>query len=715
MSREPPFADWLGPARRRAAGEVVLLGAPLALALAALAWVAAGALAAAGVVVAGGIALAWAAARRVRRFDRDWLVRRLNARETQLEDSAGLVFAETELSPLQRLQADRIAARIAAIDPVTLADTWSQRRIALAWGLGAMALAGIAFWAMQRSAPPPLAPVAQRTPAAPGAPRLTGQRVRIVPPAYTGLPARYADSLDVRAPAGSRIAWTFAFDPQPAAAALQLVGGQRLPLARSAEGWSGSLRLDSPALYRLTAVGMRAEQPAHRLEPVADEPPQVRAIEPASGLVMITPGQRSWRVVFEASDDYAVDPLARLTVTSAIGEGENVRFAERSQTVTGAAASGGDPRRRRFTIDLPLAAYGLQPGSDLVAQLTVADTRTPGPQAVRGPGVILRWPAAQAAEAEGLDLMAKQQMPAYFRSQRQVIIDTEALIKQRRSLGADEFMMRSDTIGVDQRLLRLRYGQFVGMEAEETPRPPLPTSDKDGAEAEPEHYDGDGHDHGHDHGDDHRSGPESPVFGDLGNITAEYGHVHDESEAATLLDPDTRALLKAALDAMWEAELNLRSGRPEAALPFENKALGYIKQIQQATRIYLPRMGAQQPPIDLARRLTGKREGIIGSGAQLTPFVIEDAVPATAWRALAAPGMIDLAGLEAWVRSNSARIGDPLGVLAAIDALRSQPGSRAVREKLRGQLWTVLTRPPAQVRRRGDGGVLGRRYTGGLR
>lgn len=702
MSREVRFHDWVRPARRRAALDRVLVGAPPVIVLAALAWAMGGVLLALGVFIAAAAVLAWSAARLMARLDRGWLVRRLNAREASLEDSAALLFAESQLAPLERLQAERIAARIETIDPASLADGWSQRRIALAWGLGALALGGIALWQAQASAPPPLAPAAQTTAAAPGEPRLTGQRVRIVPPAYTGLPARYADSLDIRAPLGSRIEWTLAFTPQPDAAALQLVGGQRIPLALGDEGWSGSLRLDVPSLYRVTAAGLRAAQPSHRLEPIADEPPQVRVVEPASGLVTMQPGQRSWRIVFEASDDYAVDRLARLTLTTAIGEGENVRFSERSQTVTGT----GDPRRRRFVIDLPLASFGLQPGSDLVAQLTIADTRTPGPQVVRGPGVILRYPAPRPAEAEGLDMMAKQQMPAYFRSQRQVIIDTEALIKQRRNLSADDFMVRSDTIGVDQRLLRLRYGQFVGMEAEETPRPPMPTADKD-APAEPEHYDGDGHDHG--------AAPENPVFGDLGNITAEYGHVHDESEAATLLDPDTRALLKAALDAMWEAEVNLRTGKPEAALPFENKALDYIKQVQQATRIYLPRIGSQQPPIDTARRLTGKREGIVGGGAQLTPFVIEDAVPATAWRALAQPGAIDLDGLGGWVRANMARIGEPLTVLAAIDALRNDPASRALRDKLRAQLWTVLTRPPAQVRRRSDGGTTGQRYMQGLR
>jgi hypothetical protein len=90
-------------------------------------------------------------------------------------------------------------------------------------------------------------------------------------------------------------------------------------------------------------------------------------------------------------------------------------------------------------------------------------------------------------------------------------------------------------------------------------------------------------------------------------------------------------------------------------------------------------------------------------------------VPATAWRALAAPGAIDLAGLEQWVRANSLRLRDPLAVLAAIDALRAQPEARAAREGLRAQLWTVLTRPPAGVRRRSDGGTLGQRYMQGLR
>ncbi|KPF65576.1 hypothetical protein IP79_00005, partial [Porphyrobacter sp. AAP60] len=132
MSHEVRFEDWLRPARRRAMGDVVLVGSPLVLVFAALGWTLGGVILAAGALGVGAIVLGWTATRRANRLDRDWLSRRLNAREAQLEDSAALLFAETDLAPVERLQANRIAARIMAIDPASLADSWSWRRIAVA-------------------------------------------------------------------------------------------------------------------------------------------------------------------------------------------------------------------------------------------------------------------------------------------------------------------------------------------------------------------------------------------------------------------------------------------------------------------------------------------------------------------------------------------------------------------------------------------------------
>ncbi len=68
--------------------------------------------------------------------------------------------------------------------------------------------------------------------------------------------------------------------------------------------------------------------------------------------------------------------------------------------------------------------------------------------------------------ATGLDGLMQQVLPAYFRSQRQIIIDAEKLIGDKRILSKDTFQKRSDAIGVDQHTLRLRYGQFLGEEDE---------------------------------------------------------------------------------------------------------------------------------------------------------------------------------------------------------------------------------------------------------
>src|SRR5690606_28113130 len=213
------------------------------------------------------------------------------------------------------------------------------------------------------------------------------------------------------------------------------------------------------------------------------------------------------------------------------------------------------------------ADFGLQRGEDLVARLEVLDNRAPQPQLARSASVILRWPPEPVTGADGLDGLARQVLPAYFRSQRQIIIDAEALLKEQPQLAPDEFERRSDTIGVDQRLLRLRYGQFLGEESEGGRAPPtsdLPTSDlpADGstdAHAHDDHDDGGASGtpppdaHGHDHGGD-PAAPAAAGFGEIGNVLETFGHTHDIAEAATLLDPQTRETLRAALREMWQSE-----------------------------------------------------------------------------------------------------------------------------------------------------------------
>lgn len=712
MSADLLVSRWTQPARLRGAWNDVLLWSPAVVVAGALAWRWGGGLALCLATILGTAILAGVAFRRTRRFDRRWLIRRLDADRPEAEDSADLLFAdEAGLGRLQRLQQERLRRRLTEDDAAALKPAWSTHRIGASWTAGLLLAAAILLWPAGDGGA--LLP-GDETPAAAGdaatQPRLLSQRLRIVPPAYTGLPAREQAGLDVRAPQGSRLIWLLRFAPDPEGASLTFHNGERLDFAREGGSWNATRLLTSSTLYRLTVTGAGGKlPPLHRLEAVADAPPQIKLLQPDRILSLMTPGQRTWSPSFEVTDDYGVATAGQLRITVTQGEGENITFRETMASVRGT----GTARRKSFTANLNLAALGLDRGGDLVVHLTASDNRSPGPQTVRGPSLILRWPADLGQEAGGLEGMMKTVLPAYFRSQRQIIIDAEALIKERRQLANERFLDRSDAIGVDQRLLRLRYGQFLGEEAEGG-SPPPPTNDVVEEDADGAAPAGDDHDHGH---AGEEGGAAQPGFGASADVLEEFGHTHDESEAATLLDPDTRATLKQALDQMWQSELHLRQGDPAGALPYAYKALGFIKEVQQAERIYLARVGPELPPIDPARRLTGDRAGLERRALAPTAREAADEAPAALWRALESPlggRALPLDATERWLRVNEGRVPDPLAILAAIDAVRRDPACTGCRRTLRGLLWTALSRPTPAVQRRQQS-TAGRRYLDALR
>lgn len=654
---------------------------------------------------------------RARRLDRQWLVRRLDAHPVA-QDSADLLFADTAtLNPLQQLQRDRISRTLLAAMP-DLRTPWPRRWLVASW-LGGLLVAVLAVGWPAPGAPLPVLPGT----AAPEAsvalpPRLQSARLQIRAPAYTGQAARTQTSLDAKVVQGSALDWSLRFTAQPSKAALQLHDGTRIALRRDGEAWVAQWNASRPTLYRIVTEPALSAPRLYRLNVIPDRPPSVRVIAPDRTLMLAAPGQRQWTLQFEASDDFGVAASAELALTLAQGSGENITFREQRIALTGT----GPATQRRFARTLDLAALGAGPGNDVIAQLHVRDNHTPTPQAAQSTSLILRLPSEEQVLGADLEGMVKKTLPAYFRSQRQIIIDAEALIKQRATLSAEEFVKRSDAIGVDQRILRLRYGQFLGEESEGAPKAPptsdsLPTSDTPAADHDDDHAHApataqDSHDD-HDHGA--AKADAAPVFGAATDVLSEYGHTHDHAEAATLLDPETRAILKAALDQMWSSEGELRQGRPERALPFANKALEFIKKVQQAERIYLARVGPELPPIDEGRRMGGDRADLGSRTLAISPVAAPDPAIVAVWQQLAdtrnAP---DLDVLSQWLGRNERRLADPLSLAAAIEELRLQPDCIACRGTLRAQLWRALLRPLPQVERRAAPDPMAQRYLDAL-
>ncbi|MCX2893173.1 hypothetical protein ORG27_06235 [Stenotrophomonas lactitubi] len=705
-------------ARRRRAAVTLLLGLPWALAATALALRLSGFDSACVVATVSLIVIAAVATARARQLDRRWLQRRLDASGAS-EDSADLLFADVAaLNPLQQRQRTHVLAALERNLP-ELRPRWPRRAVVLGW-IGGIAVAGLALGWPHNAAPGTAALATPQGSSQAGPLRLQSTRLHIDAPAYTGQPTRTQNALDAKVAADSRLSWSLRFDRAPSKAWLQFHDGRRLPLREHDGEWQAQDVARTPLLYRVVSEPALADTRLHRLDVVADRAPTVRVIDPAASLVLGTPGQRQWTLRFEASDDHGVLAQATLSITTTQGSGENITFVRRSVTLNGS----GEATARRFAHTLDLAALGAQPGNDVIAQLEVRDNHAPTAQVGRSSSVILRLPSTEAVLGAELEGRIKKTLPAYFRSQRQIIIDAEALIRERRGVPADAFVKRSDAIGVDQRILRLRYGQFLGEESEGAPKPPptsdLPTSDTPAADAHDDDHD---HDHGtqagahddHDHGGAANGSDTPPVFGSATDVLSEYGHTHDHAEAATLLDPQTRATLKAALDQMWSAEGELRQGRPEQALPFAYKALAFIKQVQQAERIYLARVGPELPPIDESRRLSGDRAGLASRELPLTARTPPDPAVVEAWQRLGdEDGTPDLDMLAAWQQRNSAVLPDALDLAAAIEQLRIEPGCTECRQRLRAQLWRALQRPLPQVMRRSAADAMGQRYLDAL-
>jgi hypothetical protein len=714
--------QWHAAARARRAAIVVAFALPWLLALLALAWRFPSPWTYAGCALAA-IAMGAIAWRRAQRADARWFARRLDARRADMEDSAALLFARETGTALQALQRERLRARIAASSPTDLRDPWPRRTLALSAMSALIAIAGVTLWPAPRGpGAQPEAATAARSTSHPALPAIVASRLEIRPPAYTGLPRRAQAGLAASAVAGSTLHWALRFAPQPASAALEFHDGRTVTLQPRDGAWSASMRIDRSMLYRIVLPTPLPETQSilHRIDVIADAPPVLRTLRPTRNLSVLTPGQRSWPLSFEAEDDYGLAPQARLRVIQTQGAGEDITTRERSIALRGS----GGARRRRWSHALDLAALGLSPGDDVIVRLTVSDNRAPRPQRASSPSFILRWPPEDSREASGMDGLVRTTLPAYLRSQRQVIIDAEALLKQRRSLDAERFRKRSSGLGEDQQALRLRYGRFLGEESEGAPALPtndLPTADppasappsRDLPTSDPAHTPAAAQAH-----DDHDPGTlpaPPPKFGDAGNVLADFGHEHDTAEAATLFDPKTKETLRSALREMWQSELHLRQGDPAAALPYAYRALAYIKEVQQADRVYLARTGIEVPPIDESRRLGGDRAGLGNRHDVLAGAPPPDPVPVRAWQALqespaASRGQPDFDALERWVRGRRVEGADPLAVIAAIDGVRRDPACKPCRARLRTALWPLLARPPATAATRPRPDATGRAY-----
>lgn len=564
----------------------------------------------------GFISVLWS--RKWRLLNPDNFALHLNRRFPAFEESAQLLLQEPDkLSVLQKLQRQRVAH--VYTDNLAKVEDWQAPLQHRNWIIIILVAMLVAVFADQlKSMSQQLLPqafdnIAQNMDSDKQV-SVSQTRIVITPPAYSGLPEATSDQLDIEALEGSEIQWSLEFSGKPASAyVIETSDGQQVALQSTSSGhWQAQMTAANTDLYHLLAINGESSSiigDIHSLTVQLDQQPDIRIVEPTASTLELP---KSGPVTFESevlvSDDFGIAGV-EILASVAKGSGEGVKFRDQKLEFDQSTAT---EKGRMYQRNWDLKALGMEPGDEIYFSILATDNKQPEPNIARSTTIIVRWleddKAGLAADGLAIDFI-----PEFFKSQRQIIIDTEQLIEDKPNLAEQVFKDTSYGIGQAQADLKQKYGQFLGDEFGEGPGEQLgPGNPAASADHGEEDHEGD-HDESRDAADSHghaESGVTINNASNINDIVKLFGHDHGDPEIGKISKQSPIALMKRAVSEMWSAEKHLMQAEAELALPFEYEAYKYLKLARQADRIYVKRLGFEPPPVTEERRLTGKLDEI---------------------------------------------------------------------------------------------------------
>ena len=570
----------------------------------------------------------------------------IDASYPQAGFSSGLLLLpDTELPGLARLQRSRIAGALeqelkGKLPPNRLGLAFISALLLglMGWGIAYLGIPGLngdseAAPTTEAIVFQPLDSTATEIPQA----VLTRPEIILNYPKYTQKGNQRLDNPNIKALQGSHIYWKLFFEGPVEEVRFEW-DGKEMPLRKSEGAFLLAQEVKSSGFYsfRFTdSLGRSQVSDLYALEAVEDRVPEIEISE-IDQYTYFEPGQEG-RIRFSTriTDDWGLG-AAYIIATVSKGSGESVKFREERLEFPDAPMKGA--REANLSRLLDLQELGMSMGDELYFYVVAEDLKSPQPNIGRSPTyfAVLKDSVRDVFGVEaglGVDLM-----PDYFRSQRQLIIDTEKLIASKPNLSEYDFKFKSNELGFDQNSLRIRYGQFMGegTEAGMVPEGKASGTQGEGGSGEADHdhegEDHSGHDHGeetdplapftHDHdGDNEHNLVATPEQKKEDNPIKEFMHDHSDPEEATFFEESLRAKLRKALSVMWDAELQLRLYKPEASLPYQYQALELLQEIKNSARIYVHRIGYDPAPIKEDKRLTGDLKGIGNANREEThPF-----------------------------------------------------------------------------------------------
>lgn len=513
-------------------------------------------------------------------IDKQKIVSFLNERYPELQESTQLILLpEQELNILQGIAVPKIGQILMAlnVDHKYFAKRFLQALLTLLFA----ALFMLAIFKLYKPGPTaghtidgkqssnhPL--TAEKV-----LPQIDGIALSITPPAYTRKAKREQDKFNFSAEGGAMVSWRIKTNVSIKKALLIFNDKEKIALkdAVNGEEWTTQKSITQPGFYQVSIDGKLSD--LYQIQVVKDAPPVIHLKSPKQYTYIDGGEAQKVNINAALNDDYGIAE-ALIMATVAKGRGEGVKFKEYKLSFDESFAG-----RPAYDVQklVSLPALNMEPGDELYFYVQAKDTHQQ--QSRTDVFTVAIQDTAELLSMDGV-LSASNIKPEFFRSERQIIIDAEKLLKDKDSISVEKFNARSNDLGIDQKLLRLRYGKFLGEEdeAQEAPR-----------------------------GADNLSDPKD--FSNGAKILKEYTDDHDKAEDAQFFEPAIKAQLKATLTEMWKAELQLRLYKPQSALPFAYKALRLLKDLQQKSRSFVAKTSYNPPPLKPEKRLSGELDKII--------------------------------------------------------------------------------------------------------
>ena len=451
--------------------------------------------------------------------------------------------------------------------------------------------------------------------------KIKSSTITIFPPAYTQINNQSSRDFNLKMPEGSNVVWDIMFDEEVLDPRIIFSGRDSVSLTKVGAGYRVEKTFKSSVFYQLTwnnVDSLTQYSNYYEINVIKDRAPTVGIDSLNQFIVLNEKDNLKINLKARLTDDYGLS-RAQIVATVSKGSGEAIKFREERLSFDSPPKISG--KNVQVTKVLDLLRLGLQPGDELYLYVEAEDNKTPTPNYTRTETyfIELQDTSSTITSVEaglGVDLM-----PEYFRSQRQIIIDSEKLLKEQRSITKENFNAKSNNLAHDQKVLRLRYGEFLGEEFQSSVGPQSSITDADAEDVKKTFG------HAHDRENEHNQVEEKNAGknphqhnGSASDKEAspldDFVHAHDGDEEATFFIQSIKSKLKAAVTIMWDAELYLRLYQPEKSLPYQYQALKLLKEISQDSRIYVHRTGFDPPPLKEEKRLTGDLKEIKNSTAE---------------------------------------------------------------------------------------------------